>query len=195
MDSRLAWGKLRTTRPLNVNHPLHPLAQVPPHPVAAPRRLQLPHHQPPVVHPLHLLRSMCGIVRANLKSMKRSRGASFFRPIWNTPGQTSSAAYFLLVPFFAAQKARRRYKEPNKAHTHRSSSKIIYSDTSRRRVSTGVNHICYSEYSTGANHSKIGLPYLYGAYRWQFCILRREMSRGDKYTEECWCCVLACLGG
>ena len=19
------------------------------------------------------------------------------------------------------------------------------------------------------------------------------MSRGDKYTEECWCCVLACL--
>ena len=140
MDSRLAWGKLRTTRPLNVNHPLHPLAQVPPHPVAAPRRLQLPHHQPPVVHPLHLLRSMCGIVRANLKSMKRSRGASFFRPIWNTPGQTSSAAYFLLVPFFAAQKARRRYKEPNKAHTHRSSSKIIYSDTSRRRVSTGVKN-------------------------------------------------------
>ena len=50
------------------------------------------------------------------------------------------AAYFLLVPFFAAQKARRRYKEPNKAHTHRSSSKIIYRDTSRRRVSTGVKN-------------------------------------------------------
>ena len=28
-----------------------------------------------------------------------------------------------------------------------------------------TTHICYSEYSTGANHSKIGLPYLYGAYR------------------------------
>ena len=82
--------------------------------------------------------TLCGIVRANLRSMKRSQGASFFRPIWNTPGQTPSAAYFL--PFFEAQNARRRYKEPNKAHTHRSSSKIIYRSLSRRRVSTGAKN-------------------------------------------------------
>ena len=38
----------------------------------------------------------------------------------------------------------------------------------RRRVEYETTQICHSEYSTGANHSKIGLPYLYGAYRDSF---------------------------
>ena len=80
-----------------------------------------------------------------------------------------AAAEIRRNPKLLEQESRRDQErgDPTKASTHAflDDKAEDFAGRKRRRMEYETTHICYSEYSTGANHSKIGLPYLYGAYR------------------------------